>query len=1758
MEDKHIKILLIEDNAGDARLIRDMLREVSDSQFKLVRVESLKKALKLLGKGGFDVVVLDLGLPDSWGFDTFIRLRAKAPRMPVVVLTDLDDDVTGIKAVRAGAQDYLTKGQIDGKSLGRVIRYAVERKNLREGIRQSEEKMRFMIEKSPDFIMILDRDAKIQYINHAVPGYKKEDLIGKDVYDFIAPESQDKHKKLLEEVFLTGKMNRLETSARFGPDNTPSWYEIRFIPISDDNQVICAMLITSDLTGRKQSELVAREERKLYKTILDTTPGPIVLKDREGVYQAVNLAFCRFLDKEEEEIIGTSDFDLFPYDEAENFRQSDAKVMESGKLESEYCEITGAMDKRWLHIIKIPVLDMSGLAVGVLYSVRDVSDEGESEKELKKLEKSFIESKKLTGDIVMDVDEKGKWTFLDDNACEFFGESIEDLLGVEFTHYLHPSDAEKTKATIQEMIKANQKAGNFINRMKTPRGWRTVDWNVTLIFDDIGNYKGMQASGRDITGRKRAGEGPFKSEDKYSSLVDQVHDGIVVLQGGILKFANNAFSYICDYPREKMLNNPFLDLVAYESRDLVVRRARSLITGEEVSPGFEIKILRKDGTVRDIEARSTTIQYEGELAELLIVRDITEKKKIDEVLRKCGETAQALLNAATDLAYLIDTRGTILAINEKAANMIDKKAEELVGKVLFDSFPPDLANTRKAQAAEVSYSAKPTHFEEKQREGIFDCFVNPILNVEGKVELVAFFIRDVTERKKGDERVWGGDVRQSSLVDQVHDGVVIIQNGVLKFANIAFSNIFGSPVEEMLDVPFLDMVAYESRDLIIRRLKSQMAGELQSSNFELKIRCKDGKIKDVEARSTMIQYGGSPAELSIVRDITEKKKVEEVLRKSEKTARMLLNATTDLTYLTDTEGTILAINEKAARMIGVCAEELIGKVVFNYLPPDIAKSRKAQVSEAVYSGKPIHSEEKQEGIIYDCFINPIPNTLGRVELVASFIRDVTDQRRSNVDVLQQSDEAREPLFVEQVQDGVVILQGGVLKFANNAFAKIYGCPVEEILDIPFLDLVDHESRDLIIRRLTSQMAGEQLSPNFEIKIRCKEGAVRDVELRSTTIQYEGRPAELSLVYDITDKKKSEEALRKSEESTKALLNATTDLAYLTDTEGTILTINEKASQMVGKSIEELIGQVIFDYLPPDIARSRKSKISEVVNLGKPTRFKEEYEGMIFDCFVSPISNACGNVEKLAFFVRDVTGINDAGGGLLEGDGRFSAFMESSPDSFALLDSKLNYININKAGLRALGKTREEVIGKNILDINPSLKETGKYDQYLEVLKTGKASFIDDSNSPPKFGYLHSNVKAFKVGNFVGVIVSEVAESEKTERQIGELEDEYEQLFNSSHEGLILTNANGKLTWCNPVVEKISGYKPEELEGKMFYDLVVVDPKNIPTLIEFYEKGVSGNGVDDFEMHFKHKDGAMFWLSVRIRLLRSDGKLKGFLAICNDITENKRAQEEIEQKNVELRAIEQKIRVSNLQIKQEVEEKTFEVKKRLKHKDELINQLGQDMESPLVSLTSLLSILERKEDDLESRELLEKCILDVEYIKNLVLGKLQLETVNSEDTVFDLKEINLSNIVDSVLSDNKAIFDDTDVKIENKIRKDVNVFADKKWLKEVFNNFVTNASRFIGGDRKLTFDIKEIIDGFATISARDTGIDLDGEEIARIFEEFQKTDRSKYKPAISGLYFPVLKHIVERHGGYIWAESSPKGKGTTFYFTIPERGGGTNE
>jgi len=252
-----VKILLVEDNPGDARLTKELLKEVDTEQFEVVHANRLIAAIDLLKSSAVDAVLLDLGLPDSNGIDTFSTLHASAPRIPIVVLSGVTDESVALKTVQQGAQDYLVKGDFNGSMLSRVIHYAIERKRLEESLRESEKRFRELAALLPQTIFEIDLKGRFTYTNRygfESTGYTQEDIEkGINITQLFVPEQREKISENIEKVWSGGQLDDHEYTVLRKDGST--YHALMYTNvIMHKDQPVGVRGIVLDITERKKIE----------------------------------------------------------------------------------------------------------------------------------------------------------------------------------------------------------------------------------------------------------------------------------------------------------------------------------------------------------------------------------------------------------------------------------------------------------------------------------------------------------------------------------------------------------------------------------------------------------------------------------------------------------------------------------------------------------------------------------------------------------------------------------------------------------------------------------------------------------------------------------------------------------------------------------------------------------------------------------------------------------------------------------------------------------------------------------------------------------------------------------------------------------------------------------------------------------------------------------------------------------------------------------------------------------------------------------------------------------------------------------------------------------------------------------------------------------------------------------------------------------------------------------------------------------------
>ena len=410
---RKLKVLLIEDNPGDARLLVELLSDPSGVAFELEEANTLAAGLERLRQGGIVLILLDLSLPDSLGIDTFKKVQNSAPQVPIIVMSGLDDEALAIKTVHEGAQDYIVKGDVDTRLLVRAMRYAIERKRAEEELARERDLFHTLMDNLPDKIYFKDAQSRFTRINRAVAEQFRiahpREAVGKTDFDFFINEHADAALDDEQTVMRTGQAIIGKVARETLADGTVMWVSASKLPLKDkQGQTIGTFGLTRDITDLKRIEDQLAAERNLLRSLIDNLPDYIFVKDTEGRYLLDNVAHRRFMGVTAEEgMIGKTVVDFFPPEMAAQFIRDDQIVLQEGKpllhLEEKIYDREG--HARWHSTTKVPLRNSYNQIIGLVGIGRDITERKLAEEQLQRANAELARSKSELERVLTDLRE---------------------------------------------------------------------------------------------------------------------------------------------------------------------------------------------------------------------------------------------------------------------------------------------------------------------------------------------------------------------------------------------------------------------------------------------------------------------------------------------------------------------------------------------------------------------------------------------------------------------------------------------------------------------------------------------------------------------------------------------------------------------------------------------------------------------------------------------------------------------------------------------------------------------------------------------------------------------------------------------------------------------------------------------------------------------------------------------------------------------------------------------------------------------------------------------------------------------------------------------------------------------------------------------------------------------------------------------------------------------------------------------------------
>ncbi len=373
-----LTLLIVEDDIVDRKLLERLLAKSSLEGCRVQSTDRLAGALQLLRDHPFDLVLLDLGLPDSQGMDSVATLQFHAPHVPIIILSGLDDEEMAARAVHMGVQDYLVKGQVDGNLLMRAIRYALERKKAERQLQAAELRYRTIFENSAVAIMMVDEKEKLvswnKFTEHLL-GMTRDDLFGRDVRT-LYPQSEWQRLRTLS-IRRKGMQYHFETRMVHGSGEIID-VDISLSVVHDsDGGIVGSIGVIQDITERKRMEDALRKSEKRFRQVAENAKEWIWEIDVEGVYTYASPVVENILGYQVEEILGKKHFyDLFHPDDAEFLKARSLEILRRKDVFSEFQARNVRKDGTvvWLLRSGVPVLDENHQLLGYRGADVDITE----------------------------------------------------------------------------------------------------------------------------------------------------------------------------------------------------------------------------------------------------------------------------------------------------------------------------------------------------------------------------------------------------------------------------------------------------------------------------------------------------------------------------------------------------------------------------------------------------------------------------------------------------------------------------------------------------------------------------------------------------------------------------------------------------------------------------------------------------------------------------------------------------------------------------------------------------------------------------------------------------------------------------------------------------------------------------------------------------------------------------------------------------------------------------------------------------------------------------------------------------------------------------------------------------------------------------------------------------------------------------------------------------------------------------------------
>ncbi len=650
------------------------------------------------------------------------------------------------------------------------------------------------------------------------------------------------------------------------------------------------------------------------------------------------------------------------------------------------------------------------------------------------------------------------------------------------------------------------------------------------LIKELEKIKGINSKLEDkLKDRNKASGKLDLGKDAYRLYFESQAVPVLIVEktGGILD-ANNAALNLYGYKKNELLKISIKDITA----ELVKGKYKQIKLTSDIK--FHIK---KDGTVFPVKLSESLLKINNQSVNIISINDASKELKAKIKHDNKINFLQEIINSSPGFIHVTDKKGKIILANKNLLHSLRHSPDKIIGKTVYDLFPRSIASEMNRDHT-LLVENKLEKIEKEERYVNADGDIRwlytiklPLKDGKGKVKNVIGISTDINEQKLAEEALKEREQNYRSLIESSPDPIYVFQENKLVLVNQAWQELFGYTAKEVASSGFSEMkfVAPESKKIILKRLKKRLNNIPVGSRYEMRGLTKEGNLIDLEVSVSEIYWNGKKAVQGIYRDITERKKIEEALRRE----AFIFDNLYDAVIITDMEGKIINWNSAAANMYGYKKEEVLNSSseILNKKSLHITLTEqiiRTVINEGKWTGEINFVRKDGSEGISETVVFPFLDPQGEKIALVGVNKDIT-KRKITEDALRES-EYKFRQIAEFSLVGIYLIQDGLFRYVNPKLAEIFGYKREEVIDkLGPQDVTPPDSFKAVNNNILKRLKGEIESVHYEFQGLTKDKRIIDVEVYGAISRYKGKPAVIGTLLDITKRKRIESELIKAKE-----------------------------------------------------------------------------------------------------------------------------------------------------------------------------------------------------------------------------------------------------------------------------------------------------------------------------------------------------------------------------------------------------------------------------------------------------------------------------------------------------------------------------------------------------------------------------------------------------------------------------------------------------